>query len=93
MLRDMDTTPDDRSRTVLLVTPERLAQSVVGGWLEDEGYDVLTCAGPGEPDYVCVGSRRGACALASGADAVVLDMWLDSDTVQRGTPGWQLMLL
>ena len=49
--------------------------------------------GAGEPDYVCVGSRRGACAVASGADAVVLDLWLDSDTVQRGTPGWQLMLL
>jgi hypothetical protein len=88
----MDPIADDGSPKVLVVTPGRLAESVIGGWLEAAGYDVLTCPGPREPDYACVGSRSGTCPLAKGADAVVLDLWLDSDTIARGTPGWELML-
>ena len=32
-----------------------------GAWLEDEGFELLVCVGPTEPDYTCIGARTGAC--------------------------------
>jgi hypothetical protein len=40
-----------------------------------------------------VGARLGACPLADGADAVVLDTRVPGDDVFGGTTGWQLGLL
>ena len=62
-----------------------------GAWLEGAGYPVLTCPGPTEPDYTCVGSRGRACPLATDASVVVLDMSLDSEAVLMGTPAEELL--
>ena len=45
----------------------------VGGWLEDEGLDVVACPGPTAPEYTCIGSMDGHCPLAQEADLVVLE--------------------
>src|SRR5205814_10430919 len=57
------------------------------------GYDVIACPGPSAPSYACVGSHHGRCALMDGADVVVLDLHLASDTVGEGAPAWALMLM
>ncbi len=62
-----------------------------GAWLEGAGYPVLVCPGPTEPDYTCVGSRGGACPLATESSVVVLDMSLDSEAVVMGTPAEELL--
>jgi CheY-like chemotaxis protein len=78
---------------VLLVEANARARDRIGGWLESAGYDVLACPGPSAPSYECVGSHTGRCALMDGADVVVLDLHLASDTVGQGTPAWELLLL
>ena len=77
--------------TVLLVESEAESRDRMAGWLEDAGYEVLVCPGPGEPDYVCLGGRGLACPLAEPSDVVVLSMQLRSDDMQQGTPGWLLL--
>lgn len=76
---------------VLLVESQPDTRNTIAGWLEDAGYEVLVCPGPGEPDYVCLGGRGSACPLATPADLVVLSMQLRSDDMQQGTPGWLLL--
>jgi DNA-binding response OmpR family regulator len=63
----------------------------IGGWLENEGHEVVACPGPSHPDYVCMAGRGVACPLAEAADAVVLDLWLASDRVLMGTPSTQVL--
>src|SRR5207248_11387765 len=82
-----------RPNRVLLVEANPDARERLGGWLEAAGYEVLACPGPGTPTYECVGSHTGHCALVAGTDTVVLNLHLDSDTVGRGTPAWELILL
>jgi hypothetical protein len=65
---------------------ERLASA-----LEGDGFQVLLCSGPTEPDYTCIGARRGTCPLAAEEAVVVLDMSLDSETVMMGTPAEDLL--
>lgn len=77
---------------VLLVAGDASTRQDIAGWLEEGGFDVVACPGPTAPEYSCIGGRGGRCVLAEGADAVVLDLRLDSDVLMRGTPGWQLML-
>ena len=77
--------------TVLLVESQDETRNMIGYWLEEAGYEVLLCPGPGEPDYVCLGGRGLACPLAEPADVVVLGMQLRSDDMQQGTPGWLLL--
>ena len=77
---------------VLVVEPDADRREEISGWLEDEGLDVLMCAGPQAPGYVCLGGKDEPCPLASAADTVVLDMQLDSDAAFCGTPGWVLLL-
>jgi CheY-like chemotaxis protein len=79
-------------RTVLLVERDAGRRSEVGDWLEDAGYEVMTCPGPSSPNYTCVGSTGAACPLAEGSDVVVLDMRLGSDDAMQGTPGWELLI-
>jgi len=47
--------------------------------------------GPTIPELVCAGGRGEACPFAVGGDVVVLDLWLASDTVLRGTLAMQLL--
>jgi CheY-like chemotaxis protein len=77
---------------ILVVEANARGRDRIGAWLEQAGYEVLTCPGPSAPSYRCVGSHLGRCSLVEGADAVVLDLHLASDTVGEGTPAWELLL-
>lgn len=85
--------PTPTSLRVLLVEGDAEAREEFGRVLEAAGHQVILCPGPSEPDYSCVGMRRGTCALAAGADAVVLDTRLRGDDLFGGTTGWQLAIL
>jgi hypothetical protein len=77
--------------SVLVVEADRSERESFGSWLEASGFDVLVCPGPTEPDYTCVGARDGICPLLSKADAVVIDMSLDSEAVMVGTAAEELL--
>jgi CheY-like chemotaxis protein len=80
----------ERSR-VLLVEADAEERATFGAWLEAGGFEVLECPGPSEPDYTCVGSRGGPCALTGEADVIVLDMSLRSEGVMMGTASEELL--
>jgi CheY-like chemotaxis protein len=80
-----------KRRSVLVVESEAESRAQMADWLEDAGYDVVVCPGPGAPDYTCIGGRGLPCPLAISADLVVLNDHLDSDAMMQGTPGWQLL--
>jgi hypothetical protein len=81
-----------RSRMpVLLVEADAEERRRFGTWLEEAGFDFLTCPGPVEPDYTCIGDRTGECPLAAEASIVVLDMSLDSEAVVMGTAAEDLL--
>lgn len=65
----------------------------IASCLERSGYEVSICPGPTGPDYTCIGSREGTCALASEASVIVLDMSLDSEAVMTGTAAEELLAL
>jgi hypothetical protein len=77
--------------TVLVVAEESALSRAMSAWLRDAGLDVIACPGPQPPSHVCAGGRGEPCPLAERADLVVLDLWLASDTVLRGTPAMQLL--
>ena len=79
------------ARAVLLVEADAGERDRLGSWLEDEGFDVITCTGPTEPDYTCVGARAGACPLVEAASVVVLDMSTRSEGVMQGTAAEELL--
>ena len=79
--------------TVLLVEADEDERDRLASWFEDAGFEVATCPGPTGPDYTCVGSRGGACALAAEAEVVVLDMSLESEAVVRGTAAEELLAM
>jgi CheY-like chemotaxis protein len=83
----------DRRLTVLIVEADADERDRLGAALERVGYDVVLCSGPTKPDYVCIGERDGWCPLVRGSDVVVLDLWLESDTVMMGTPSDELLRL
>jgi hypothetical protein len=76
---------------VLVVQADSAERESLGSWLETSGFQVLSCPGPTEPDYTCVGARAGICPLAEEASVVVLDMSLDSETMLLGTPAEDLL--
>ena len=78
--------------SILLVEHDSQERRRIGELLERNGFEVLACPGPSHPDYVCVGGRGLPCPLVQEAAAVVLDMWLGSDVVMRGTPAWELLI-
>ena len=80
-------------KTVLVVASNEEDREQYGEWLEGEGYEVLSCPGPRRPDYTCVGSKTGTCALARGADLVVLDTSLPGDDLGEGTSANDLVTL
>jgi DNA-binding response OmpR family regulator len=81
----------ETGRTVLLVECSEKVRDRVGGWLEREGWEVLTCPGPTGPDYRCVAARGHTCPLVPAADVVILDLWLESDRAVRGTSSRRLL--
>jgi CheY-like chemotaxis protein len=85
----------DRGRglTVLVVEGDADERERLGTVLERGGYDVVLCSGPAGPDYVCIGGREGRCPLIDGSDVVVLDLWLETDTLMMGTPSDELLRL
>ena len=76
---------------VLLVEADAEERIRFGTWLEEAGFDLLTCPGPTEPDYTCIGGRTGVCPLAAEASIVVLDMSLESEAVVMGTAAEDLL--
>jgi len=77
--------------TVLVVESDAVERERYGEWLEASGFGVLFCPGPSGPDYTCVGARDGVCPLVEEADAVVLDMSLESEAVLQGTAAEDLL--
>jgi len=78
---------------VLLVESDPEDRDRYGAWLEEEGMEVVVCPGPSGPDFTCVGSRTGACPLATKADVVVLDASLPSDVFAEGASASDLVAL
>jgi hypothetical protein len=76
---------------ILVVEASPEERGRYGAWLEGEGFPVIVCPGPTEPDYVCIGARNRACPLADEAALVVLDMSLDSEAVVMGTSAEELL--
>jgi CheY-like chemotaxis protein len=79
------------TRSVLVVEHDPTERERLASTLEGDGFQVLLCSGPTEPDYTCIGSRSGTCPLAAEEAVVVLDMSLDSETVMMGTPAEELL--
>jgi hypothetical protein len=75
---------------VLLVSTEDRVCDPIADSLEAEGYEVMWCPGPRCPTFDCPGGRGDRCALAVGADVVVLDGWLAGDVARKGPPSWHL---
>ena len=82
---------DGYTRSVLVVEHDPTERERLASTLEGDGFQVLLCSGPTEPDYTCIGSRSGTCPLAAEEAVVVLDMSLDSETVMMGTPAEELL--
>jgi CheY-like chemotaxis protein len=78
-------------RSVLLVEADPALRYRMGGWLERSGFEVLVCPGPSAPTYECLASCARPCALVKAADVVVLDLWLESDSVMIGTTATELL--
>lgn len=87
------TNAPDGSGSILVVEADVEERERIASSLEGLGYEVAICPGPTAPDYTCVGSREGTCALASEAAVIVLDMSLDSETVLTGTAAEELLAL
>ena len=77
--------------SILLVERSREVRDGIGRWLEEAGYQVLACPGPTGPEYRCVAARGRGCPLVHGADAVLVDLWLESDAVLEGTSAVDLV--
>jgi hypothetical protein len=80
-----------RKPTILVVTEDPEPSQAISAWLREAGLRVIGCPGPQPLSYVCAGGRGESCPFAVGADVVVLDLWLASDAMLRGTPAMQLL--
>ena len=78
---------------VLMVESQQEERERLGRAIEDAGYEVLSCPGPTEPGYTCIGGREGYCPLVERADVVVLDPWLAGDDYGSGTSADELVEL
>lgn len=81
------------TETVLIVAADPGDRERYGGWLEEEGFEVVFCPGPRAPGYTCVGGETGSCALAIGADLVVLDSALPTEDLGEGTSASELVTI
>jgi CheY-like chemotaxis protein len=84
---------DGYTRSVLVVEADATERERLAAALEGDGFQVLLCSGPTEPDYTCIGTRNGRCPLATEEAVVVMDMNLDSEPVMMGTPAEDLLAM
>jgi hypothetical protein len=82
----------DERKTVLIVDQDGADRERIGRWFDRAGFRVLSCPGPTGPDFTCLGGRGGPCPLVSDADLVVLDLWLQSDSMMEGTSSLELLM-
>jgi len=80
-----------RTPVILVVESEPAARERLGWWLDEAGFETLTCPGPSAPDYTCIAGRGGGCPLTRSADLVLLDLWLGSDRAVMGTRSSELL--
>ena len=66
---------------ILLVEHDEQRRALIGGWLQDAGYDVFTCPGPSAPEFSRIGNRAGRCALVDPGSLVVLDLSFSPDAM------------
>jgi len=76
---------------VLVVESEGWVRDLLVPWLEDAGFDVMTCPGPQGPEFVCAGATKEGCPLAEDAELIVLDLELESDLLMCGVAAWELL--
>lgn len=82
---------DPPDRKVVLVVAylaehrERLAE-----WVEEAGFEASMCPGPHGAE-LCPQVLGQSCPLARDVDAVVIDMALEADQLDEGTPSWVLL--
>ena len=92
--KPLRTGPPPRPRsaaTVLVVEADPRLRSRVAGWLHQAGFDVRRSPGPSAPDYRWPESTERR-STGADADVVVLDLWLESDTVMSGTPAAEVLI-
>lgn len=77
--------------SVLVVESEEWIRDLLVPWLEDAGFDVISCPGPQGPEFVCAGATKEGCSLAEDAELIVLDLELESDLLACGVAGWELL--
>jgi len=70
---------------VLVVEPDRFERDRLGMWLNDAGYEVWLCPGPQDAAHACIALTGHSCALANGADVVVLDRDLSDAPALRAS--------
>ena len=75
---------------VLVVSSSEEKRRQIGQWIEDAGFEVMGCPGPGDP-LTCPQILGRPCPLARGADVVVLDTELEGDLTAESAPGWVLL--
>lgn len=62
------------SRKALVVSESVGLRDSVGGRLEDDGIEVMSCPGPRAPHFSCIGIRGLGCPLQEAAGVVLLDL-------------------
>jgi CheY-like chemotaxis protein len=77
---------------ILVVESDASARERLRSWLEVDGLHVVECGGPTAPEYTCPAGFLAHCPLTSEADVIVLNLWLESDTVLAGTPAGSVLL-
>ena len=82
---------NSEQKSILLVESDPAERERLAAALEGEGFVVVACSGPSDPDYTCVGGREGYCPLPEYADVVVLDLFLAGDEFELGTDSEQLL--
>lgn len=72
-------------RRVLVEHADSRMREILTRRLQDHGYRVVTCAGPGgtDPIAACPALRDATCPAVDGADAVIFALDPDDDTNHR----------
>ena len=76
---------------LLLIEPQAADRERYGTWLEQAGFGVMECPGPGRIDMTCLGARGQRCALVEAADMAVLDLRVVRDAYQEHTASRRLL--
>lgn len=77
-------------KVVLVVAYLAEDRDRLADWVEQAGYDASMCPGPHGAE-LCPQVLGQSCPLARDVDAVVIDMALEADQMEEGTPSWVLL--